>query len=187
MECSFRPGHPLTPRVLRIWTPALPGRAGRQRECARRRPARRKFKLYGVRPDTSANVRDVSVPPLGDKRLDCGVNPRLVFAMREAIGREWMDWDLPPEDRETAEQYCKDVKIAVSGGFNPAKIENFEDLQVAADIYGVGSWPLSSCDEHGTSNDYTADAVRVRIDVRWYDLAKAGRKAADNLMLELVQ
>ena len=53
----------------------------------------RKFKLYGVRPDTSANMRDVSVPPLGDKRLDTGVNPRLVFAMREAIDREWMDWD----------------------------------------------------------------------------------------------
>src|SRR5438132_2937412 len=49
----------------------------------------RKFKLYGVRPDTSANMRDVSVPPLGDKQLDCGVNPRLVFAMREAIDREW--------------------------------------------------------------------------------------------------
>ena len=58
----------------------------------------RKFKLFGVRPDTSANMRDVSVPPLGDKRLDTGVNPRLVFAMREAIDREWMEWDLAPED-----------------------------------------------------------------------------------------
>ncbi len=58
---------------------------------ARRRPGRadeaRKYKLFGVRPDTSSNLRDVSVPPLGDKRLDCGVNPRLVFAMREAIDR----------------------------------------------------------------------------------------------------
>jgi len=147
----------------------------------------RKFKLYGVRPDTSANMRDLSVPPLGDKRLDTGVNPRLVFAMREAIDREWMEWDVAPEDRALAERYCKDVKIAVSGGFAPAKIKNFEDLGVPADIYGVGSWLLSSCDEHGTSNDYTADVVRVRIDGRWYDLAKMGRKAADNLMLERVQ
>jgi nicotinate phosphoribosyltransferase len=147
----------------------------------------RKFKLHGVRPDTSGNMRDVSVPPLGDKSLDCGVNPRLVFAMREAIDREWMDWDLPPEDRAVAERYCREVKIAVSGGFGPAKIENFEDLQVPADIYGVGSWLLSSCDPHGTSNDYTADVVRVRIDGRWYDLAKTGRKAADNLMLERIQ
>src|SRR5262249_55133301 len=44
----------------------------------------RKYQLFGVRPDTSSNIRDVSVPPLGDKHLDCGVNPRLVFAMREA-------------------------------------------------------------------------------------------------------
>jgi hypothetical protein len=29
--------------------------------------------------------------------------------------------------------------------------------------------------------------VRVRIEGRWYDLAKTGRKAADNLMLERVQ
>jgi len=147
----------------------------------------RKFKLYGVRPDTSSNMRDVSVPPLGDKHLDCGVNPRLVFAMREAIDREWMDWDLPTADRAVAERYCKEVKIAVSGGFTPAKIKQFEDLAVPADIYGVGSWLLSSCEAHGTNNDYTADVVRVRIDGRWYDLAKTGRKAADNLMLERVQ
>ncbi|HEV7499186.1 MAG TPA: nicotinate phosphoribosyltransferase [Vicinamibacteria bacterium] len=147
----------------------------------------RKFKLYGVRPDTSANMRDESVPPLGDNRLDYGVNPRLVFAMREAIDREWMDWDLSGDDRALAERYCRDVKIAVSGGFGPPKIKQFEDLGVPADIYGVGSWLLSSCDEHGTNNDYTADVVRVRIEGRWYDLAKTGRKAADNLMLERVQ
>jgi nicotinate phosphoribosyltransferase len=155
-------------------------RAGRAEEA-------RKYKLYGVRPDTSANMRDVSVLPLGDKRLDCGVNPRLVFAMREAIDREWQSWDLPADDRALAERYCKEVKIAVTGGFTPAKIRQFEDLQVPADIYGVGSWLLSSCDVCGTNNDYTADVVRVRIEGQWYDLAKFGRKACDNLMLERVQ
>jgi nicotinate phosphoribosyltransferase len=147
----------------------------------------RKFKLYGVRADTSGNMRDVSVPPLGDKRLDTGVNPRLVFALREAIDREWMDWDLGPDDKALAERYCREVRIAVSGGFGPEKIKSFEDLQVPADIYGVGSWLLSSCSEHGTNNDYTADVVRVRIEGKWYDLAKTGRKAADNLLLERVQ
>jgi nicotinate phosphoribosyltransferase len=147
----------------------------------------RKYKLYGVRPDTSGNMRDVSVPPLGDKRLDCGVNPRLVFLMREAIDREWQSWALSGEDRALAEQYCRDVRIAVTGGFTPAKIQQFEELQVPADIYGVGSWLLSSCDVHGTNNDYTADVVRVKILGRWYDLAKTGRKACDNLMLERVQ
>lgn len=155
-------------------------RAGRPEEA-------KKYKLYGVRPDTSSNMRDVSVPPLGDRRLDCGVNPRLVFAMREAIDREWQGWDLPAEDRRVAEQYCKDVHIAVTGGFVPAKIRQFEELGVPADIYGVGSWLLSSCDVCGTNNDFTADVVRVKIEGRWYDLAKHGRKACDNLLLERVQ
>src|SRR5690606_15495750 len=38
-----------------------------------------KYKLYGVRLDTSGSLRDVSVQPLGDVALDLGVNPRLVF------------------------------------------------------------------------------------------------------------
>lgn len=147
----------------------------------------KKYKLFGVRPDTSSNLRDVSVPPLGDKRLDCGVNPRLVFAMREAIDGAWEAWGLEGEDRAVAEEYCRDVRIAVTGGFTPARIQQFEELGVPADIYGVGSWLLSSCDVCGTNNDFTADVVRVRIEGRWHDLAKLGRKACDNLMLERVQ
>ena len=147
----------------------------------------RKYKLFGVRPDTSSNLRDVSVPPLGDKRLDCGVTPRLVFAMREAIDHEWQSWSLSAEDRRVAEQYCRDVKIAVTGGFTPARIRQFEELQVPADIYGVGSWLLSSCDVCGTNNDFTADVVRVKIEGKWHELAKVGRKACDNLLLEKVQ
>lgn len=146
----------------------------------------RKYKLAGVRPDTSSNLRDVSVPPLGDKRLDCGVNPRLVFLIREAIDNEWKSWDLHGQERRLAEEYCRDVKIAVTGGFNAAKIRHFEELRVPADIYGVGSWLLSSCDVCGTNNDFTADVVRVRIHGRWYDLAKDGRRAGENPQLERV-
>jgi nicotinate phosphoribosyltransferase len=147
----------------------------------------RKYKLFGVRPDTSSNVRDVSVPPLGDRRLDCGVNPRLVFFMRAAIDREWQSWGLEGERRRLAEAYCREVRIAVTGGFTPAKIQQFEELQVPADIYGVGSWLLSSCDVCGTNNDFTADVVRVRIDGRWYDLSKTGRRAGENALLERVR
>ncbi|HZJ71857.1 MAG TPA: nicotinate phosphoribosyltransferase, partial [Planctomycetota bacterium] len=147
----------------------------------------RKYKLYGVRPDTASNMRDVSVPPLGDKRLDCGVNPRLVFAMRAAIDRAWIDWPLSGHERDLARQYCQDVKIAVTGGFTAAKIKQFEDLDVPADLYGVGSWLLSSCEDHGTANDFTADVVRVKIDGRWHDMAKTGRRWCDNLMLERVE
>ncbi len=155
-------------------------KAGRAQEA-------RKFKLFGVRPDTSGNLRDVSVPPLGDRRLDCGVNPRLVFLMREAIDREWESWGLSGEDAGIAEGYCRDVRIAVTGGFTPAKIRQFEDLKVPADLYGVGSWLLSSCDVCGTNNDFTADIVRVKIEGRWYDMAKTGRQPCDNPLLERVR
>jgi nicotinate phosphoribosyltransferase len=151
-----------------------------------RKDEARKYKLFGVRPDTASNLRDRSVPPLGDRALDCGVNPRLVFAMREAIDQEWRNWGLSAEEERLAEAYCRDVKIAVTGGFNPSRIQQFEDLKVPADIYGVGSWLLSSCDVCGTQNDFTADVVRVKIEGRWYDLAKVGRKACDNLMLARV-
>jgi len=147
----------------------------------------RRYKLFGVRLDTASNMRDVSVPPLGDKRLDCGVSPRLVFAAREAIDRAYLAWGLTGADLDLAREYCRDVKIAVSGGFNPQRIRQFVELKVPADIYGVGSWLLSSCEDCGTNTDFTADVVRVRIDGHWYDLAKAGRKACDNLMLERVQ
>jgi nicotinate phosphoribosyltransferase len=147
----------------------------------------RRYKLFGVRLDTASNLRDVSVPPLGDKRLDCGVSPRLVFTTREAIDRAYLAWNLSGADLDLAREYCRDVKIAVSGGFTPERIRRFVELKVPADIYAVGSWLLSSCDECGTNTDFTADVVRVRIDGRWYELAKAGRKACDNLMLERVQ
>lgn len=155
-------------------------RAGRAEEA-------RKYKLFGVRPDTSSNMRDVSVLPLGDRQLDCGVNPRLVFAMREAIDREWQSWGLEGTEQRLGEEYCREIRIAVTGGFTPEKIRQFEALGVPADVYGVGSWLLNSCDSCGTNNDYTADVVRVKIDGRWHDLSKKGRSACDNLLLERVQ
>ena len=109
----------------------------------------RKYKLFGVRPDTASNLRDQSVPPLGDRALDCGVNPRLVFAMREAIDQAFRTWGLGREDEGIAREYCRDVKIAVTGGFNPSRIQQFEDLKVPADIYGVGSWLLSPATSAG--------------------------------------
>jgi nicotinate phosphoribosyltransferase len=146
----------------------------------------RKYKLFGVRTDTSAQMRDASVTPLGDRRLDFGVNPRLVFGLRRAIDSAHQSWGLSGADLRLAEDYCRDVKIVATGGFTPARIREFEDLKVPVDLYGVDSWLLSSCEECGTVNDFAADVVRARIDGRWYDLAKAGRRACDNLMLERV-
>jgi nicotinate phosphoribosyltransferase len=146
-----------------------------------------KYKLYGVRPDTSSSLRDVRVEPIGDPELDCGVTPRLVFDLRRAIDGAYLHWDLPPAWLDEARQWCRDVKIVVTGGFDPAKISRFERLQVPADIYGVGSYLLSSCSHCGTNNDFTADVVCVRIHNEWHDMVKVGRRACDNPALERVQ
>ncbi len=143
-----------------------------------------RYVLYGVRLDTSGTLRDVNVPPLGDPMLDLGVTPRLVFNVRQALDAAWQNWDLRPDQINLAQQYCRAVKIVVTGGFNPEKIIRFEKLSVPVDIYGVGSSLLINDKE--TNNDFTADVVRVKIDGRWLDMAKVGRGPAENPELEPV-
>jgi nicotinate phosphoribosyltransferase len=146
-----------------------------------------KYRLFGVRPDTSGAMRDVSLEPLGDPALDNGVNPRLVFRMREAMDDAWQDWHLPEVWHERAREWCQAVQIVVSGGFNPKRIRLFEQVGAPADIYAVGSYLFSNADEAGTVNDYTADIVRVKVLGKWYDLSKVGRRACDNPALEPVK
>ncbi len=74
----------------------------------------------------------------------------------------------------------------VSGGFSPQKIGWFEELDVPADIYGVGSSLMSNDDALGTNTDFTADVVRVKINGEWVDMAKKGRWAGDNPDLQPV-
>jgi nicotinate phosphoribosyltransferase len=155
-------------------------RAGRPEEAER-------YRLFGVRPDTSGNLRDVSVAPIGDKRLDCGVTPRLVHNLRHAVDAAWRSWDVPPEWQDEARRWCEAVKIVATGGFNPDKIRRFEELDVPVDVYGVGSWLLNNSDAEGTSNDFTADVVRIRLDGTWIDMAKVGRRPGANPLLERVQ
>jgi nicotinate phosphoribosyltransferase len=143
-----------------------------------------KYKLFGVRLDTSGSLRDVSVTPLGDPALDLGVNPRLVFNVRSGLDTAWERWDLPPSWKEAAKEFCQSVKIVVSGGFNPDKIRRFEKLGVPADIYAVGSYLFSN--GNGTSTDYTADVVRVKVHGEWIDMAKVGRRVGKNENLERV-
>jgi nicotinate phosphoribosyltransferase len=68
------------------------------------------------------------------------------------------------------------LKILVSGGFNPDKIELFEKLEVPVDIYGVGSKLLKD------KVDFTADVVEVN----GIPCAKYGRKKGDLSSLEKV-
>ena len=151
--------------------------AGDQAEAA-------KYILYGIRLDTSGTLRDVSVAPLGDPVLDLGVNPRLVFNVRQGLDSASENWNLPPAWKEAARDYCRNVKIVVSGGFNPDKMRKFERLGVPADIYAVGSWLFNN--NAGTVTDFTGDVVRVKVHGEWIDMAKVGRKSLDNPDLERV-
>jgi nicotinate phosphoribosyltransferase len=143
-----------------------------------------KYKLYGIRLDTSGSIRDVSVPPLGDPALDLGVTPRLVFNVRKEMDTAWEKWHLPQSWQERARDYCRGVKIVVSGGFNPDKIRGFERLGVPVDIYAVGSYLFNN--NGRTVTDFTADVVRVKVHGKWVDMAKVGRRACDNPDLKRV-
>jgi nicotinate phosphoribosyltransferase len=143
-----------------------------------------KYVLYGVRLDTSGSLRDVSVEPLGDPALDLGVTPRLVFNVRQAMDSAWESWNMPEAWKGAAREYCRNVKIVVSGGFNPDKIRRFEKLGVPVDIYAVGS---SLFNNNGTTvTDFTADVVRVKVHGEWIDMAKIGRRPLANPNLERV-
>ncbi len=144
-----------------------------------------RYVLFGVRLDTSGNMRDRSIVSLGMPELDLGVNPRLVTAVREALDDAWQDWDdLDETWLPRAQAFCRQVRIVVSGGFNPEKIKRFEKLAVPVDIYAVGSSLMSNDAE--TNTDFTADVVRVCLGDQWVPMAKVGRAAADNPDLEPV-
>jgi nicotinate phosphoribosyltransferase len=94
-------------------------------------------RLWGVRLDTSESLVDRSLwEELGDFR-PTGVNPRLVHKVRDALDANGFG----------------DVRIVVSGGFDAAKIREFEASEVPVDAYGVGSSLIRG------SNDFTADIV----------------------------
>jgi len=143
-----------------------------------------KYVLYGVRLDTSGSLRDVSVEPLGDPTLDLGVTPRLVFNVRQALDSAWESWSIPPVWKEAAREYCRNVNIVVSGGFNPERIRKFERLGVPVDIYAVGSSLFNN--NGGTVTDFTADVVRVKVHGEWIDMPKVGRRPLSNPNLERV-
>jgi len=138
----------------------------------------KRYNLFGVRLDTSSSIRDISVPPLGQPELDLGVNPRLVFIVRNSVDSAWKNWDLPDNWIERARNWCSNIKIVVSGGFNSAKILNFEKLDVPVDIYAVGSSLFANDGPRVT--DYTADISQVKIDGDWRPMSKVGRNKGEN-------
>jgi nicotinate phosphoribosyltransferase len=120
-------------------------------------------RLYGVRVDTSRTMVDESVIPQMGSFDPTGVNPRLVWNVRNALD---------------AERF-QHVKIVASGGFTAEKIDHFEKLGVPVDAYGVGS---SLFRGHGRY-DFTADVVSLG----GKPCAKVGREYRPNVRLEVVQ
>lgn len=139
----------------------------------------KKYLLFGVRADTASDVRDISVEPSGDPSLDFGVNPHLIYKIRNQLDTMSTDPSIPSKWKKEADRYFKNIKIVTSGGFTPEKITLFENLNVPVDIYGVGSYLI-----RGGNNDFTADVVMVKIDEQWHDMAKVGRQRMENLDLE---
>lgn len=95
--------------------------------------------LWGVRLDTSGTMVDRSLWEQMGRFPPTGVVPELVWNVRRELDARGFDG----------------VKIVVSGGFNAARITQFEAAGVPVDAYGVGSSLLRG------SNDFTADIVRV--------------------------
>jgi nicotinate phosphoribosyltransferase len=113
-------------------------------------------RLWGVRLDTAADVRDISVKGRGKDSY--GVCPELVFKTRKALDKDGFRY----------------VKIIVSSGFTPEKIKRFIDLKVPFDAVGVGSSLFRE------KIDFTADVVKVN----GKPCAKVGRKYNPNPRLK---
>ncbi|NQT20988.1 MAG: nicotinate phosphoribosyltransferase [Planctomycetes bacterium] len=141
----------------------------------------KRYRLFGVRADTAADVCDVSVEPTGDGTNDCGVCPRLIENIRRGLDALHESAEIPSKWRAQARECFRDIKIIVSGGFDDERIATFEALGVPVDVYGVGSYFFSG------SNIFTADLVRVKIAGEWHDMAKVGREPRDNADLERIQ
>lgn len=118
-------------------------------------------RLWGVRLDTSEHMVDKSVlSQLGAFR-PTGVNPQLVWNVRNALDAEGFG----------------DVRIVVSGGFDAERVQEFEDEGAPADAYGIGSAAY-----RGTF-DFSADVVQVGGKPE----SRAGRKLRENPKLERVK
>lgn len=122
-------------------------------------------KLWGVRLDTSGTMVDRSLWNEMSIFPPTGVNPKLVKKVRAALDEAGYDW----------------VKIVVSGGFKPEKIQLFESLDIPVDVYAVGSYLLSG------NFDFTADIVKIKEGGEWRNCGKVGRKYKENPLLEVVE
>lgn len=118
-------------------------------------------RLWGVRLDTSEHLVDRSVLTQMGAFRPTGVNPQLVWNVRNALDSEGFG----------------DVQIVASGGFDAEKVQDFEDEGAPVDAYGVGAAAYAG------AFDFTADVVTVGGKAQ----SRAGRKLEPNPKLERVK
>ena len=79
--------------------------------------------LWGVQLATSENLVDVSIIPVMGTFPPTGVNPKLVWNVRNALDAEGFG----------------DIKILASSGMTLDRIQQFEEEGVPVDAYGIGA------------------------------------------------
>ena len=119
-------------------------------------------RLAGVRLDTSENLVDRSIIPQMGTFRPTGVNPQLVWNVRNALDAEGFG----------------EVKIVVSGGLNSARVRSFEEEKAPVDVYAVGTSIM-----HEGRFDFTGDVVTVGGKPQ----AKVGRELRPNPRLDRVK
>src|SRR5215213_6784675 len=80
-------------------------------------------RVWGVQLATSEHLVDQSIMPVMGGFVPTGVNPHLVWNVRNALDAEGFG----------------DIKILVSGSISVARIREFEDAGVPVDAYGIGT------------------------------------------------
>ena len=118
-------------------------------------------RVWGVQLATSEHLVDQSIISAMGGFVPTGVNPRLVWNVRNALDAEGFG----------------DIKILVSGSITPARIRELEDEGVPVDAYGVGSAL--------TSGRFSFVADVVMLDGAAH--ARAGRTLKPNARMERVK
>jgi nicotinate phosphoribosyltransferase len=119
-------------------------------------------RLWGVRLDTSENLVDTSVIPQMGAFKPTGVNPPLVWNVRNALDAEGFG----------------EVKIVVSGGLDATRVRAFEEEKAPVDVYAVGTAIV-----HDGRFDFTSDIVVVDGAAQ----SKVGREPRPNPKLDRVR
>jgi nicotinate phosphoribosyltransferase len=118
-------------------------------------------RVWGVQLATSEHLVDQSIIPVMGGFVPTGVNPRLVWNVRNALDAEGFG----------------EIKILVSGSITVAKIREFEEAGIPIDAYGVGTALTSG------RFGFVADVVMLDGTAH----ARAGRTLKPNPRMERVR